>query len=138
MSKSNVLEADVLNHQYRAATWAKPASVWVALFTADPTDAGTGAEVTGGGYARQQVTCTDANWTFTADDGAGNAQIANANAITFASPTANQGTISHWATMSAVTGGTVRHHGALTSSINATAGSIGPSFQAGAIVIKEG
>ena len=138
MSKSNVLEADVLSHQYRTATWAKPASVWIALFTAAPTDSTGGTEVTGGGYARQEVTCADASWTFTADDGAGNSQIANANVITFANPTANQGTITHWAIMSAVTGGTVRHYGALTSSINATVGSIGPSFQAGALVIKEG
>ncbi len=138
MTKSNVLEANVLNHQYRTATWAKPTSVWVALFTADPTDAGTGAEVAGGGYARQAVSCADANWTFSADDGSGNSQITNANVITYANPTVNQGTITHWATMSAATAGTVLHHGPLTTSINATAGSVGPSFQVGALVLKEG
>lgn len=138
MSKSNVMEADVLNHQYRTATWTKPTSVWVALFTAAPTDSTGGTEVTGGGYARQAVSCADANWTFTADDGAGNSQIANANVITYANPTANQGVITHWATMSAATLGNVLHYGALTSSINATSGSVGPSFQVGALVIKEG
>ncbi len=50
---SNYLETKVLDYVLRnTADWA-PTAVYLALHTADPTDAGSGAEVSGGSYARQ-------------------------------------------------------------------------------------
>ena len=55
-SKSDVYEIDVLKATTGQATTILTttplAAVWIALFTADPTDSTGGTEVTGGAYAR--------------------------------------------------------------------------------------
>ena len=58
---SNYLETTVLNYVLRnTADWA-PTAVYTALHTADPTDAGSGAEVAAGGYTyARQATAFDA------------------------------------------------------------------------------
>lgn len=53
---SNYLENALINATLRNTSYTSPATVYVALHTADPTDAGTGAEVSGGSYARTAVT----------------------------------------------------------------------------------
>jgi len=65
----------------------RPSALWVALFTADPTAAGSvGAEVASGlGYARQPVTmATPAN-----------GQTQSTNPLTFGPASGNWGTITH-------------------------------------------
>jgi hypothetical protein len=50
---SDYLEKKILDYVLRnTADWA-PTAVYLALHTADPVDAGSGAEVSGGSYARQ-------------------------------------------------------------------------------------
>jgi len=137
--KSDVLEAEILNHYFRTATAAKPSNEYIALFTADPTDAGSGAEVTGGGYARVAVAVADAQWSAPADDGSGNMQITNTNAVTFPTPSGNwTGPISHFGVMSASTAGSLRYSGALGTPRTVNNGDQAPSFAAGALVVKEG
>ncbi|KJS43347.1 MAG: hypothetical protein VR71_10540 [Roseovarius sp. BRH_c41] len=53
---STYLEAALLNHVFRNTPLPSPEAVYLALFTAAPTDAGGGTEVTGSGYARAAVT----------------------------------------------------------------------------------
>lgn len=53
---SNYLEQKLLDAVLRNVPYVSPAAVYVGLFSSDPTDAGGGIEVAGGGYARQQVT----------------------------------------------------------------------------------
>ena len=55
-SFSDYLENAALSHVFRNAPLASPSAVYLALFTAAPTDAGGGTEVSAGGYARQAVT----------------------------------------------------------------------------------
>lgn len=50
---SNYLENKVLDHILGTASYTKPTTVYVALYTASPSDTGGGTEVTGGSYARQ-------------------------------------------------------------------------------------
>ena len=50
---SNYLEDKVLDHILGTTTYTKPTTVYVALYTAAPSDAGGGTQVTGGSYARQ-------------------------------------------------------------------------------------
>ena len=50
---SNYLEDKVLDHILGTTTYTKPTTVYVALYTAAPNDAGGGTQVTGGSYARQ-------------------------------------------------------------------------------------
>ena len=53
---SNYLEEAILNYFFRNQAVAQPTAIHLALYINDPTDADTGTEVSGGGYARKQVT----------------------------------------------------------------------------------
>lgn len=56
---SDFLENKLIDHSLGTASYTAPTSVTVALFTSNPTDAGTGAEVTTTqfpSYARQACT----------------------------------------------------------------------------------
>lgn len=109
---SDYLEAQVINHIFRAtAIFAAPANVYIALHTADPTDAGTGAEVSGGAYARVAVSTTG-GWT--APTAAGLTD--NVAAIVFPTATAAWGTVTHVAIRDAATAGNLLFYGALTAS----------------------
>lgn len=50
---SDYLENKVLDHILGTTTYTKPSTVYVALYTSAPNDAGGGTQVTGGSYARQ-------------------------------------------------------------------------------------
>src|SRR6185312_10897707 len=74
----------------KTAMPALPANVYVALFTAVGTDAGTGfTEVSGGSYARVQTSAA----TWNAASGSAPSTISNASAITFAQASASWGTV---------------------------------------------
>ena len=83
-------------------------AAYVALFTAAPSDAGGGTEVSGGSYARQLVGLSEAT-------GAGGA-TSNASDITFPTATASWGTVTHCAIMDAVSAGNMIMHSALDAS----------------------
>ena len=111
---SNFLENALINATLRNTTYTSPATVYVALFTTDPTDAGTGTQVTGGSYARQAA-------SFAApSDGA---STTNAD-ITFPTATANWGTVTHFGLYDAITGGNLLYHGARNNSKNIQTGDI--------------
>ncbi len=138
MSKSNFLETAILDHVLRGVAFpALGTNTHVALFTADPTDAGSGAEVTGGAYARVAVARATTAWAAPADN-AGSQRTSNSGTITFPAPTANWGTVTHWGLFDAATGGNLLYHGALTTSQTVTSGGSAPSFAAGALTIQEG
>jgi hypothetical protein len=106
--------------------------IYIALHTADPTDAGTGAEVTGGAYARVQVDPSDANWS--APDATGGL-TANVSDIVFPAPTANWGSITHTSTWDRQTGGNMGYYGALTTPKTVNNGDPAPRFPAGSLSI---
>src|SRR5256885_15593366 len=56
-----------------------PTNLYVALFTANPTDSGGGTEVSGNGYARQAVATGGSAWTETTPG----TTLTNASDITF-------------------------------------------------------
>lgn len=80
----------------RNVAWTEFAA-YVALFTAAPSDAGGGTEVSGGSYARELAGLSEAT-------GSGGA-TSNAADITFTTATAAWGTITHIALMDAITAG---------------------------------
>lgn len=64
-SKSDYLENKLLDHVLGATAYTAPATLYVALFTAAPTDAGGGTEVGTGvwsNYARKAVTNNTTNF----------------------------------------------------------------------------
>lgn len=74
-------------------------SVWVALFTAAPSDTGGGTEATGGSYARKST--AGADWA-----AASGGSITNANDITFVTATGTWGgAITHCALIDSSTSG---------------------------------
>jgi len=103
---SNYLENALINATLRNTTYTSPATVYVALFTSDPTDAGSGTEVSGGSYARQSA-------TFAAPSNG--ASSTNAD-VQFPQATGNWGTITHFGIYDALTTGNLLYHGALTAS----------------------
>jgi hypothetical protein len=111
---SDYLETNLRTLIFRTgAGFAKTAGLYVALFTAAPSDSGGGTEVSGGSYARVNVPPLDANWT--APDGTGGL-TANAATVTFPTATANWGTITHVGIFDAATAGNLLFHGALSAS----------------------
>lgn len=103
---SNYLENALINATLRNTTYTSPSTVYAALFTTDPTDAGTGTEVSGGSYARKAI-------TFGAPS---NGASTNSAAVEFDQATGNWGTITHFGIYDASSSGNLLYHGALTSS----------------------
>ena len=103
---SNYLENALINGTLRATSYTAPTTVYVALYTSDPTDADTGTEVSGGSYARQSV-------TFAAPS---NGVSTNSADITFPTATAAQGTVTHIGIRDALTSGNLLYHTPLDAS----------------------
>jgi len=104
MSLSNTFETDVLEWLFTDTSVTRPTAWYIGLFTTDPTDAGTGTEVSGGSYVREAAT-----FSVTGDTATTTA------AIEWPVATANWGTITHVAVHDAATGGNIIAHAALTN-----------------------
>lgn len=104
--------------------------LYVALFTAAPSDSGGGTEMSGGSYARAQLDPADANWDAPA---AGDGHTQNASSIAFPTPTASWGVATHFGVFDKATGGNLLFHGALTTSKTINNGDPAPSFAIGAL-----
>ena len=111
---SNYLENALVNATLRNTTYTSPATVYVALFTTDPTDAASGTEVTGGSYARTSV-------TFAAPSNGASASNAD---CTFPTCTSTWGTVSHIGIFDASTSGNLLYHTPLDTSKTIETGDI--------------
>jgi hypothetical protein len=103
---SNYLENALINAVLRNTSYTSPTTVYVALFTSDPTDAGTGTELSGNGYSRTAVTFgapSDGVTTNSAD-------------VTFPTATASWGVVSHIGLYDASTSGNLLFHTPLDTS----------------------
>ena len=105
MHMSNYLETALINGTLRNIQYAVPSTVYLALYTADPTDAGTGTETTYGGYARQTV-------TFSAPT---NGVTSNTTDILFPAVASGTPTITHIGIKDALTGGNLLYYAPLSS-----------------------
>lgn len=119
---SDYLENKLVDHLFRAQTFAAPATLHVGLLTAAPSDSGGGTEVSGNAYARVAVTTaltafagTQSAGSTVASSGTGG-QTSNNAVITFPTPTGNWGTVSHFGIYDAASSGNLLFWGALTIS----------------------
>jgi len=103
---SDYLEDKIIDHMLRNQAHTPPSTLYLALYTAAPSDAGGGTEVSGGSYARQTVTLSAAS---------GGASSNSAD-ITFPQATADWGTIGWCALFDAVSGGNMLMWTALDAS----------------------
>lgn len=117
---SDYLENKLVDQIFRAQAFAFPATLHVGLLTAAPSDSGGGTEVTGGSYARAAVTASLANFagtqgagTTVASTGTGG-QTSNNATITFPTPTASWGSVTHFGIYDAASAGNLLFWGALT------------------------
>lgn len=101
---SNYLENALINGTLRNTQYTVPTNVYVGLFTTDPTDAGTGTEISGGSYVREAA-------TFAAPSNG--ASSTNAD-VQFDQATADWGVIGWFGIFDASTSGNLLYHGALT------------------------
>ena len=97
---SNYLEDALINATLRATNFTAPTTVYVGLYTSDPTDANTGTEVSGGSYARTAV-------TFGAPS---NGVSTNSAAVEFTQATASWGTVGWIGILDASTSGNLLYH----------------------------
>lgn len=111
---SNFLENALVNATLRNTTYTSPATVYVALFTTDPTDAASGTEVSGGSYARTSV-------AFAAPSNGASASSAD---CTFPTCTSTWGTVSHIGIFDASTSGNLLYHTPLDTSKTIETGDI--------------
>lgn len=118
---TNYLEKKLCDHTLGKASYTMPATVYVALFTADPTETGSLTnEVSGGSYSRLAITSA------MSAAGATDGTSSNSSALTLGPASASWGTITHIGIMDASTSGNMLLYGALAAS--KTIGS-GDSFQ---------
>ena len=110
---SNYLENKILLHVLAATAYTSPTTVYLGLHTADPTDAGSGTEVSGGSYARQSFASTIV----------ANA-ASNTSAIEFPTATGSWGTVGWVSVWDNVSGGNMLFHGALTASKTIASGDV--------------
>jgi len=106
MSMSNYLENKVLDHTLKTTAYTMPTTLYLALYTSDPTDADTGTEVTGGAYARQAA-------VFGAAVGG---VASNSGVVTFPVATVSWGTVTHVGIRDAITIGNLLYSGILSVS----------------------
>jgi hypothetical protein len=113
---SNFLENALINATLRNTTYTSVATVYVSLWTSDPTDAGSGTEVSTSGtsYARTAV-------TFGAPSGGASTNSAD---VTFPTATASWGTVGWIGINDASTGGNLLYHSPLDTSKTIDSGDI--------------
>lgn len=97
--KSSYLRSKIVKHVKGEASFTMPTTLYLALYTTDPTIADTGTEVTGGSYVRKAI-------SFAAESGGSGASNA---AINFTSmPTTN---VAFWGIRDASTAGNLLYFG---------------------------
>lgn len=109
---SNYLENAVMNNILGQASMPSISNVYFALFTAGPSDAGGGTEVSGTDYARVNVANNTTNFpTISGTTGT----KTNANAIAWPTAGGSWGTVTHYGVFDASSGGNLLFHGSLAS-----------------------
>jgi hypothetical protein len=111
---STYLENALINATLRNTSYTSPATVYIGLYTSDPTDANTGTEVSGGSYTRTAVTMgspTDGVSTNTA-------------AVEFPQASGSWGTVGWIGILDASSSGNLLYHTALDTSKTISSGDI--------------
>lgn len=130
-SKSDYLELELLDHVLGVGAWSAPATIYVALFTEDPSDAGGGTECSAGNYARKAMDNDGVTWN-TASSGA----TSNKIDITFVEANASWGTVTAFGIFDADSAGNLLYWAELTTNKTIDSGDTA-KFAAGDLDITE-
>lgn len=107
-SKSNYLENALLDAVLGGPAYSLPATVYVALHSAAPTESTAGTELTGSGYARVAVTNNSTNWP-----AAASGIKSNGAAIAFPVATGDWVAAVGWGILDASSSGNLLYYGSL-------------------------
>jgi len=113
---SDYLEVKLLNLTLNGTAFTAVNNPYVSLHTANPTDAGTGTEVSGGSYARTASSFATASGT--------SGLVASDADITFPTATGTWGVVVWIGLWDASTGGNMLYHTALDATKTVDAGDI--------------
>ena len=113
---SDYLENAMLNLTLNGTAFTAISTPYVSLHTADPTDDGSGAEVSGGSYARTSASFATASGT--------SGSVATDADVTFPTATASWGTVTHIGIWNDSASGDLLYHTALDSSKTIDSGDI--------------
>lgn len=133
----DTVEQSLLNHFFTDPTYTPPATMYIALSTTTPTDAGANfTEPSTGAYARVSTSAADWNGA----TGTAPASKTTGVAKTFPTATADWSAgapMTHFGLFSAVTGGSLLAYGALTTPKSVLSGDTA-AFAAGSLTLKLG
>lgn len=138
MSKfSDYLEGKIIETTLRGAAMPAPSSIYIALYTADPSDAGTSANEVAvanwPGYVRQdaaQGAAISTGWT-----AASNGVSSNAKVVTFPANNGASPVVVGWLALhDAQSGGNMLYHAPLVASKTLQVGDV-LSFGIGALTV---
>ena len=111
---SNYLENALINATLRNTSYTSPTTVYMGLYTSDPTDANTGTEVSGGSYTRTAVTMGAPS----------NGVSTNTAAVEFPQASGSWGTVGWIGILDATSSGNLLYHTALDTSKTISSGDI--------------
>jgi hypothetical protein len=114
---ANAARHGLLDLAFGRVSFTRPSTVYAALLTAPPSYTGGGTEVSGGSYARVSITNNTSNFP-----NASGGSKSNANAIGFATPTADWGVITDLGIYDSSSGGNLLYFKSLTTSRTVLAG----------------
>ena len=112
---SDYLEDKVLDHVFGGTAYSAPGTLYVALYTAAPSDTGGGTEVSGGSYARKSMAAMTVS-------GTSPTTATNGSAVEFVTATGAWGTVTHVGVFDAATSGNLMAWAALTASKTVASG----------------
>lgn len=115
---SDYLESGILDHTLRGNTLPTPSTIYLALFTTDPTDANTGNEVSDSAYVRQDMAkggTISSGWSSPAEENDGT-KVSNAKVIQFPPISDAAVQVTHYGLYDSQGGGNLLYHGAFTVS----------------------
>ena len=127
---TNYLEGALIDHLFRATAFSQTGTWYTALMTAAHGEDGTGGtEVSGGSDARIAVTRGTGTWTKTLSTNV--YTVHNTSTITFATPSADWGVVTHVGLFDALTSGNLVLEAALQFAKTINNGDPAPKFNAG-------
>lgn len=136
---SNYLESALLDATLRGASFTAPAELHLALFTDDPTDAGSGSELTPAsypGYARMPIAADGTGFAAPVTMPDGSTRCSNAVLVEYPLAVADwPDAVRYFGLYDAATGGNLLFHGVVTPSRTLVAGD-NIRFPVGAIRIS--
>lgn len=128
MPASNYVKLNTLDAWLNGQAFTLPSNLYVALYTTNPNADNSGAEVSGGNYARALLSVGDAS--ISGDNGL----VTNDSVVQFNEATASWGTPTYFGVLDAATSGHLLFYGSLPTTFNVTAG-MAPKFNIGELQI---